>query len=217
VSNAATGQQTYAPGMLVSVYGTGLGNFVQSAGTIPLPDFLAGFEASIQQTAPIPTPLYYVSPGQVNLQIPYETSSGQVTLVAGNPYQNVPYTLDIVAAAPGIFMSNGFISAPFSSASRGQATTLFITGEGQVAPPLDTGTSPAPGTPLSMLPKPVLPVTVTVAGEQANLKFVGIPSGLVGVTQINYVVPADAPLGVQQVIVTVGGVASPLAKLTITQ
>jgi uncharacterized protein (TIGR03437 family) len=63
----------------------------------------------------------------------------------------------------------------------------------------------------------MLPVSVTVANENATIDFVGIPSGLVGVTQINYVVPADAPLGVQQVVVTVGGVASQAAKLTVTQ
>jgi uncharacterized protein (TIGR03437 family) len=69
---------------------------------------------------------------------------------------------------------------------------------------------------LARLPQPQLPVTVTVAGEQAAILFKGIQSGEVGATQINYQVPADAPLGVQQVVVTVGGVASPPAKLTVT-
>ena len=65
--------QSYAPGMLLSVYGTALGDFVQSAGAIPLPQYLAGFEASVNG---VPTPLYYVSPNQVNIQIPYETPPG---------------------------------------------------------------------------------------------------------------------------------------------
>jgi uncharacterized protein (TIGR03437 family) len=60
-------------------------------------------------------------------------------------------------------------------------------------------------------------VTVTVGDKQADISFIGIPSGLVGVTQINYQVPADVPLGVQPVVVTVGGVASPPAKLNVTQ
>jgi uncharacterized protein (TIGR03437 family) len=37
------------------------------------------------------------------------------------------------------------------------------------------------------------------------------------VTQINYEVPASTPVGVQQVVVTVGGVASQPANLTVTQ
>jgi uncharacterized protein (TIGR03437 family) len=212
-SNAASGQQTYAPGMALSVYGTQLGNFPQQAKAVPLPDFMAGFEATING---VTAPLYYVSPGQVNIQIPYETPTGQVTLVVGNPYQNVSYTLNIAPAAPGIFLSNGFIGAPFSSASRTKPSTLFITGEGRVRPALATGKSPASGTPLVSLPQPQLPVTVTVANEPAEIVFIGIPTGLVGVTQINFQVPADVPLGVQQVVVTVGGVPSPPAKVTVT-
>ncbi len=213
-SNAASGQQSYAPGMLLSVYGTALGDFAQSAGTIPLPQYLAGFEASVNS---VTAPLYYVGPGQVNIQIPYETQPGNTTLTVGNPYVNVNYQLKIVPAAPGIFMTNGFTAAPFSSAAPGQITTLFITGEGQVSPSLADGTTPAAGTPLTRLPKPKLPVILTVGGQAATLDFIGIPNGLVGVTQINYEVPANTPLGVQPVVVTVGGVASQAANLTVTK
>jgi uncharacterized protein (TIGR03437 family) len=198
----------------LSVYGTALGDFVQSAGTIPLPQYLAGFEAWVNG---VTAPLYYVSPGQVNIQIPYETEPGNTTLIVGNPYVNVNYNLKIVPAAPGIFTTNGFTAAPFSSAGRGQITTLFITGEGQVSPALATGTTPSSGTQVTRLPKPKLPVTITVAGQNATIEFIGIPGGLVGVTQINYEVPAGTPLGTQPVVVTVGGVASPAANLTVTQ
>ncbi len=212
-SNAASGRQSYAPGMLLSVYGTALGNFVQSAGTIPLPQYLAGFEALVNG---VTAPLYYVSPNQVNIQIPYETQPGANTLTVGNPYVNVNYNLKIVPAAPGIFMTDGFTAAPFSSAAAGQITTVFITGEGQVSPALTDGVSPSSGTPPSQLPRPKLPVTLMVAGQPATIQFIGIPVGLVGVTQINYQVPANTPTGVQQVVVTVGGVASQAAKLTVT-
>jgi uncharacterized protein (TIGR03437 family) len=212
-SNAASGRQSYAPGMLLSVYGTALGNFAQSAGTIPLPLYLAGFEASVNG---VTAPLYYVSPNQVNIQIPYEAQPGASILTVGNPYVNVNYNLTIEPAAPGIFMTDGFTAAPFSSAARGQTVTLFITGEGQVSPALTDGATPPPGTPPASLPKPKLPVTLTVGGQTAAIVLAAIPSGLVGVTQINYTVPMNAPLGVQPVVVTVGGVASPPAKLTVT-
>ncbi len=214
VSNAASGQQTYAPGQIVSVYGTQLGNFAQSAATIPLPDFMSGFKAYVDG---VPAPLYFVSPGQVNIQIPYETLPGRTTVTVGNPYADVSTTIQVASAAPGIFASNGSVAAPFSSAARGQTTTLFITGDGQVRPSLDTGTSPSPGTDVSRLPKPVLPVTMTVGGQTAVIAFYGIPPGLVGVTQINYVVPQNAPLGTQPVVVTVGTVPSMPVNLTVTQ
>jgi uncharacterized protein (TIGR03437 family) len=49
------------------------------------------------------------------------------------------------------------------------------------------------------------------------IDFIGIPSGLVGVTQINYTVPSGISTGVQPVVVTVGGAASPAASLNVTQ
>jgi len=81
---------------------------------------------------------------------------------------------------------------------------------------LATGASPFIDTPLALLPQPLLAVGVTVGGLPAPIAFAGIPPGLAGVTQINFVVPGSAPLGVQPVVVTVGGVASPPASLTIT-
>ena len=67
ISNSATGQQAYAPGMILSIYGAALGTFAQSAATIPLPQYLAGFEATING---VTAPLYYVSPSQINFLIP---------------------------------------------------------------------------------------------------------------------------------------------------
>jgi uncharacterized protein (TIGR03437 family) len=208
LSNAASGQPVYAPGMVLSIYGTQLATLSQSAATIPLPPYLAGFEATINGVI---APLYYVSPGQVNVQIPYETQPGQATLVAGTPYQNVTYKFQVAAAAPGIF------TLPSGSGKPGDTLTLLMTGEGQVRPSLATGRTPSSRTPLTQLPKPQLPVTLTVAGIPATIQFIGIVSGMVGVTQVNFTIPDAAPTGVQQVVVTVGSAASPPANITVTQ
>jgi uncharacterized protein (TIGR03437 family) len=214
LGNAANGQQTFAPGMLISIAGSQLGNFVQTAATIPLPQYLAGFEASLNG---VPAPLIYVSPTQVNLQIPYETQPGTATLVIGNPYENLTKQIQVTATAPAIFTaSNGTVS-PYNSGARGQTVTLFITGDGQVTPTLATGASPSAQTLVTQLPKPRLPLTVTVGGVQATVQFLGIPSGLVGVTQINYTIPDSVPPGVQPVVVTVGNTSSAPANFTVTQ
>ena len=214
VSNAATGQKVFAPGMILSVYGTGLGTLAQAATTIPLPDYMAGFEASING---VTTPLYYVSPNQVNLQIPYETSTGPATLTVGNPYDSVDVNFTVSAAGPGIFtaLDGSGAVVPSTTISAGQTATVYITGDGQVTPSLATGTSPAASTPLSRLPKPRLNLTVTVGGIPATTTFVGIPSWSVGVTQINFTIPAGVPSGVQPVVVTVGTTATPAANITI--
>ena len=94
---------------------------------------------------------------------------------------------------------------------------LYITGDGQVRPQLATGASPAQSTPLAQLPKPRLAVAVTVGGAAATTQVIGIPPGLVGVTQISFTVPDNAPIGAQQVVVTVGTTASLPAKFTVTQ
>jgi len=213
VANAASGAQSYAPGMIISVYGTALGAYVQSANYVPLPEFLGGFEATVNGVA---APIYYVSPNQVNLQIPYETQPGQATLTVGNPYVNFDHKITVAPAAPGIFtFADGTIN-PFPRAARNDTITLFITGEGQVSPSLATGTAPnARNT--SQLPKPVLPVTVTVGGAVANVTFSGIPNGLVGVTQVNFTIPTNAATGLQPVVVTVGSASSLPANITITQ
>ena len=62
--------------MIISIYGTQLGSSILGATAIPLPGFLAGFQAVVNG---VTAPLYYVSPDQVNVQIPYETAAGSAT------------------------------------------------------------------------------------------------------------------------------------------
>jgi uncharacterized protein (TIGR03437 family) len=57
---------------------------------------------------------------------------------------------------------------------------------------------------------------VTIGGQAATIDFIGIPAGLVGVTQINVTVPSGISTGAQAVVVTVGGVASAAATVTIS-
>ena len=67
--------------------------------------------------------------------------------------------------------------------------------------------------PVTDLPKPTQVTSVTVAGQTAVIKFIGIPWNLVGVLLINYQVPSGLVPSMQPVIVTIGGVSSPVAFL----
>ena len=64
-------------------------------------------------------------------------------------------------------------------------------------------------------------VLVTASGQvtvgPAGVPLVGIVSGLVGVTQINFTIPNGVPSGVQPVVVTVGTASSPPANINVTQ
>ena len=212
LANAASNQRTFAPGMLLSVYGSSLAQSTGQARSLPLPLTLGGASAAINGVA---APFYYASPAQLNIQIPYETRPGIAILAVNGGFQTFTYSFNVQSTAPGIFVGPGNALTPFPNGSRGQIYIMFITGEGAVSPPLATGATPAPDTPFTQLPKPLLLTTMTIGGVPAPILFIGIPSGLAGVTQINFTVPSNAPLGVQPVVVTVGGVASPPANFTV--
>jgi uncharacterized protein (TIGR03437 family) len=100
--------------------------------------------------------------------------------------------------------------------ARGGVFTLYLTGAGAVSPAIPTGAAPAVTTPVAQLPAPVQTPTVTIGGVQAVIEFAGIPASLVGVTQVNVRVPSTAPLGTQPVVVTIGGIPSAPASLSVT-
>jgi uncharacterized protein (TIGR03437 family) len=54
-----------------------------------------------------------------------------------------------------------------------------------------------------------------VGNLPAQIAFIGIVPGIAGVTEINYIIPANVRSGVQPVVVTMGGVPSPPAQITI--
>ena len=214
VAHGASYQQVYAPGMLVSVFGTNLAASQQQASTLPLPLILGGVSATVNGIA---APLLYVSPTQLNIQIPYETATGTALLAISSNGLVATYSFSVSASAPGLFTQNQQGTGPItatSSGGRGQAFALYVTGAGEVSPPIATGAVPT-GT---QVPVPLLAVSVTVGGVAAHLDYVGLPSWSVGTLQINFTVPSNAPLGVQPVVVTVGSASSPAAAtFTVSQ
>jgi uncharacterized protein (TIGR03437 family) len=212
VANGASFLHNYAPGMALSVFGTGLAPAIQLDGVLPLPLTMQGVSATVNGVA---APLYYVSPGQINLQIPYETGARTAVVGIDNNGKVASFLFNTSVTAPGIFVQNGNL-VPVASGKPGDVLVLFMTGEGDVDPALFTGASPAAGTAVDKLPQPRLPVTVTVGGIAAAIQFEGIPTLLVGTTQINFVIPANVPPGVQPVVVTSNGVSSLPANITVT-
>jgi len=212
VTNAASFQTAAAPGMILTVFGSRLANAVQAASAVPLPLSMAGVSATVNGIA---APLYYVSAVQLNIQVPYETPTGNALLAVNNNGQVASFVFPVSTTAPGIFLGGDGFLVPTSTTARGSTLAMYITGEGEVSPPLATGAAPSISTPLSQLPAPLASPSVTVGGVPANIVFGAIPYFLAGVTQINFTVPPNAPTGVQPVVVTVGGVASPAGKLTV--
>ena len=214
VANGASFKPSFAPGSVLSVFGSSLSPVTQSASSVPLPLSVSGVEVLVNGIA---APLYYVAPGQLNVQIPYETTINDVAVVSvNNNGQVTTHTFPVAAAAPGIFTTSSGALVPTAAAALGQEVAFYITGAGGVSPAIPDGAAPATSTAIANLPMPSARTTVTIGGAEATIDFIGIPWGLVGVTQINVQVPNGIPAGPQPVVVTVDGAASAPATITIT-
>jgi uncharacterized protein (TIGR03437 family) len=219
VVNAASQWYDFAPGELVKVTGGGLASSTVQVGSSPLPltplppsSFplpLTLGESSVTVNG-VPAPFLYASPGELIVQIPYETAPGTAVLAVTNSNlaETGTYSFPMGAAAPGIF-------APTASVTPGQTAAILITGAGAVSPAVATGATPPADTLPANLPQPTLPVIMTVAGLPAAIQSMGIPSGYAGIVQITYTVPDDTPPGAQPIIVTVGSVPSNAANVTV--
>jgi len=207
VGNALSFMQSASPGMLMTVFGSQLSTSTQQASGLPLANSLAGVSATVNGW---PAPLLYVSPGQVNLQVPYEAGAGPATLGINNNGQIGGYQFNVSPSAPGI-MSTVITSKP------GAFATIYVTGYGDTDQSIPDGVQVPNGTPVASLPLALLPLSVTVAGQPALIQFAGVTPGVVGLMQINLIVPTTVSPGTQPVVVTIGGVASPPVNIIVTQ
>ena len=84
-------------------------------------------------------------------------------------------------------------------------------GLGPVTNPPATGAA-ASDSPLSTA---VEQVGVTLAGVPCEVQFAGLAPNFAGVYQLTFRVPANAPSGMQELVVTAGGAASPAVTLPV--
>jgi uncharacterized protein (TIGR03437 family) len=171
---------------------------------------MQGVTAAINGRA---APLYFVSPSQLNIQVPYETPAGTATVTVTVNGESASQQLLVSSTAPGIYTSDGRNVVPMNQVTRGGTGVLYITGQGGLIPAISNGAAPDPGTPVEKLPSPIASIAVTVGGVPARVMFSANPYFLVGVTQINYQVAEGTPTGVQPVIVRAGANLSPAAYI----
>jgi uncharacterized protein (TIGR03437 family) len=208
--DSASYRAAYAPGMALSIFGSQLALSTASASSAPLPDSLQNVSVTINGVA---APLYYVSPTQLNVQIPYETpTSGTVRVVVRDNSQTASSNITMAAAAPGIYTGgNDMISSSMEKA--GQTLAMYVNGAGALNPTVADGSTPSSGT----TPVPTGATLVTVGGVTASTTYVGEPGWSVGVLQINFTIPSGAGTGTLPVVVSVGGLASKPAYIALGQ
>ena len=100
---------------------------------------------------------------------------------------------------------------PGASAVQGDTLQFYVNGLGPVDNPTPSG-EPAPVSPLSHT---VSAPTVTIGGKNASVSFSGLTPTVVGLYAVNVTVPRDAPSGIQQLVISIGGVDSLPSKIAI--
>ena len=182
-----------------------------NASVVPLPTTLGGATLTVNGRL---APLFYVSPTQINAQLPAETLPGTATaVVSTGGVSSAPITFTVAAVHPGIFIfgnSRAVVqNQDFSvndaprPAAAGSFITAYLTGIGPVDNPVPTGQV----TPSSPLARPTLQAVATIGGQTAETLFLGLTPGLVGVAQANLRVPQLSP-GHYPLVITIAGVAS---------
>lgn len=100
---------------IVSAFGKNLATGTQSATAVPLPTSLLGTTVTVRDSYGVErlAPLFYVSPLQINYQLPSGTAGGyaQVTIKSGDGATTIE-VLQIVQVQPGIFTANQAGSGP---------------------------------------------------------------------------------------------------------
>jgi uncharacterized protein (TIGR03437 family) len=211
VNGATFAAGPVSPGSLITIFGTNLAMTTAQVGTTPLPTTLGGASVSINGVA---APIVYASASQLNVQVPYETSPGSAALtVTSCGGQSAPVSFQVAQAAPYIFPNaggsaivqnrDGSINSAANPAAANSAVTVYLTGIGSLDNPAPTGAA-APTAPLSSA---TLGNSATVGDQNAQVLFLGLTPGFVGLAQANIVVPTLTP-GSYPITITVGGSAS---------
>jgi len=222
VLNAGDNTPNFAPGTILSLYGTNLAQDTQS-GSLPLPTTLLGTSVEVQVNGrAYAAPLFFVSAGQINAQLPYEatgngvqirvkTAAGASGWVSINVAARAPRVLTVNMAGNGapILQHHAdykLVSADYP-AMAGEIVTLYLVGLGATSPVTVSGAAAGDGSPGKPL-NTVADVSVKVGNETAEVFFAGLTPYLVGLYQVDFRVPPGAVAGTLPVTITVAQATS---------
>ncbi len=220
VVNGGDNTPNFSPGTIVSVYGQNLATRVTQAAAVPLPTELDGVCVDILQNL-VSTgcaPLYFVSPGQVNAQLPYSVTGSGVSLrvrTAQGVSATIPIT--VVPRAPRLLTRSMdgrgdalLLHADYSlvtansGARPGEYLILYLIGLGAVNPQIDAGRpggDGGKGGPLNVVTETA---SVLINGTEVTAAWAGVAPYYPGLYQINFQAPANLPVGAVPLQVKIG-------------
>ena len=203
--------QGIAPGAIVSLFGISLANAVDlpEPDDIPLPRELEGARVRVNG---IDAPFFFVSPRQLNFQVPVELSPGGALIeVIRDGVQGNSVSATVFERSPGIFRigienygaivnasQGNFPLPPDIGAQLGLTTTparpgdilvIFATGLGAVDNPVATGEA-TPDSPFARtIERPKVRYSTSPFGLSERAQFSGLSPRFVGLYQVNAPIP----------------------------
>lgn len=232
-----------APGEILAVFGDQLappGTSAQNPGLPPLATKLGMTQVLVNG---VPAPLYFVSPGQVNFQLPYEVPVGQVATVqvVSNGANGNLRPVNVAATAPTELIwpasviaggyaiavnTDGSLALPSAvagfathAAKIGDTLTIYCEAFGQTSPPAVTGAA-ASSTNLEELQN----VTVTFGGFFSGNAvtvpaiFTGLTPTAVGLYQVDVTIPPGVlASNAVPIVINLNGAVSNPGNIAISQ
>ncbi len=184
-----------------ALFGADLATGVAIGQTVPLPTTLLGTTVTVRDSAGTnrPAPLFFVSPGQINFQVPQGTVQGQATIIVrSGDGKFSATTANIEAIEPAFFTANASGSGLASAVAlrvKADGTLIYedvikVENGQVVALPIDLGPASdlvfiiAFGTGIRGHAEGSLG-TATLGGENLPSAYAGPQGGLVGLDQVN--------------------------------
>lgn len=205
VVSAASFVADVARGGLASIFGSNMGNGANT--TV----YINGF----------PAPVFYASPSQFNVQIPWEvTGMGVFSMIVNGMPSNVLsagvyiYSPDVFMVSPAqaaITHADGTLVSNASPSAVNETVVVYCTGLGPVSGAMVTG---APASSTSLQPTSPNQATATLNGIPATVSFSGLTPGFTGLYQVNVQVPANAAPG-SFLTIAIGGGRAPAVPLPV--
>lgn len=216
-ASAASFKSTLAPGEISALFGAGFTNTVAVANSQPLPTTLANVQVRVNGT---PAGLFFVSPEQINFQVPRTTTATTSSLnvpsstalieVFSNGQLIRAGAFQIAPAVPGIFTLNQsgtgaavaldaftFTPGPFNAKqSNGQPNIIAVFGTGLGSDVTDVDGNAAGST------------TATIDGNVVAVGYAGRAPGFAGLNQFNITFPATITAGTHTLVISRNGIAA---------
>ncbi len=231
VSAASYAGASQACEAIVSAFGSGLATATRNAASAPLPTTLGGTTIKVKDSAggEREAPLFFVSPTQINFQIPPGTANGAalITIISGDGTVSES-PLEIVNVAPSLFSADatgrGLAAAQIQrdGSSTMEATVRFDPMKGQMtAIPIDLNATNQDvylvlyATGVRMNSELGL-VSAKIGGQVAQVSYANAQGGFIGLDQINVKLPRSLiGSGVVDVALSINGKAANVVKVAV--